>query len=82
MFQDFIDELPEELSLQLDQALCLQVFPLLPIEEVLLPPRVKVDLNVSRIDTGDDISALIDLDHEWILEGVLLNWVLKSLIVF
>jgi hypothetical protein len=78
VFQDFIDELSEELSLQLDQALCLQVLPFLPIEVILLPPRVKVDLNVGRVNTRDGVSALIDLDHERILEGVLLHWVLKS----
>ena len=51
VLQDFIDELSEKLSLQLDQALCLQVFPLLPREVILLPPRVKVDLNEGRVDT-------------------------------
>ena len=78
MLEDFIDELPEELSLQLYQAFCFQVLPLLPIEVVFLPPRVEVDLNEGRVDTGDDVSALIDLDHERILEGVLLHWVFKS----
>ena len=78
MLEDFIDELPEELSLQLDETLCLQMLSLLPIEVVLLPPRVEVNLNEGRVDTGDDVSALIDLDHERILEGVLLHWVFKS----
>jgi len=51
VLQDFIDELSEELSLELDQALSLQVLPFLPIEVILLPPSVKVNLNEGRVDT-------------------------------
>jgi hypothetical protein len=51
VLEDFIDELSKELSLQLDQALCLQVLPFLSIEIVFLSPRVKVDLNIGRVDT-------------------------------
>ena len=51
VIEDFIDKLSEELSLQLDQALCFQVFTFLPIEVVFLPPCVKIDLNIGRVDT-------------------------------
>ena len=51
VIEDFIDELSEKLSLQLDQALCLQVFTFLAIEVVFLPPCVKIDLNIGRVDT-------------------------------
>lgn len=47
-------------------------------QEVLLLPLVQVNFNIRLKKVGENLAALIDLQVEWFLEGILLGLIIHT----